>query len=96
MDAIVQLVDAALAGGLGSGAAVSVGDGGREVFRLARGATQRVPQLGIPVTETTPFDLASVTKPMATVACAMVLVGEGRLDLAAPIRSWLPDRKSVV
>ncbi len=91
MDAIARLVDGALAAGLGSGAAVSVGDGGREVFRYVRGHTRTLPTLGEPITDTTPWDLASLTKVMATVACAMVLVAEDRLDLAAPVRRWLPD-----
>lgn len=90
MDAIARLVDDALAAGLGSAAAVSVGDGGAEVFRLVRGHTRRVPDLGPPIDERTPFDLASLTKPMATVACAMVLAGEGRLELAAPVRHYVP------
>jgi len=94
MDAIVRLVDAALEGGLGSAVAVSVGDAGREVFRLVRGHTHRLPVLGTLVTEATPFDLASLTKPISTVACAMVLVGEGALDLSAPIRRWLPASTS--
>jgi CubicO group peptidase (beta-lactamase class C family) len=94
MDAIVTLVDAALAAGLGSAVAVSVGDGGREVFRLVRGHTHRLPSLGAEISETTPFDLASLTKPLSTVACAMVLVGEGVLELAAPIRRWLPASTS--
>ncbi len=94
MDAIVTLVDAALAQGLGSAIAVSVGDAGREVFRLVRGRTHRVPAAVSEITEATPFDLASLTKPMATVACAMVLVGERRLDLGAPIRAWLPEAAS--
>ncbi|MEO6774631.1 MAG: serine hydrolase domain-containing protein [Kofleriaceae bacterium] len=94
MDSIVQLVDAALAAGLGSGAAVSVGDGGREVFRLVRGHTRALPERGPPITDTTPWDLASLTKPMCTVACAMVLAGDGALDLAAPIRRWLPASTS--
>jgi CubicO group peptidase (beta-lactamase class C family) len=94
MDAIVRLVDAALAAGLGSGAAVSVGDGGREVFRLVRGTTRRFPTTGAPITDATPWDLASLTKVMSTVACAMHLVGEGKLDLDAPIRTWLPAAAS--
>jgi len=94
MDSIVRLVDAALAAGLGSGAAVSIGDAGREVFRLVRGHTRKLPDLGAPITDTTPWDLASLTKPMSTVACAMVLAGEGALDLAAPIRHWLPASAS--
>src|SRR3569832_767097 len=94
MDSIARLVDGALAAGLGSGAAVSIGDGGREVFRLVRGHTRKLPDLGTPITDTTPWDLASLTKPMCTVACAMVLAGDGALDLAAPIRSWLPASAS--
>src|SRR4051812_47408260 len=93
-DRIASLLDDALAGGLGSAAAVSVGDAGQEVFRLVRGHTRRVPDLGHPIDENALFDLASVSKPMATVAVAMVLVGEKRLELDAPIRRWLPDATS--
>ena len=94
MEQVVRRIDGALAGGLGSAAAVSVGDGGREVFRIARGHTRRLPARGEPIDAHTPFDVASLTKPMVTVAAAMVLVGDGRLDLASPIRRWLPDASS--
>jgi len=94
MDRIAELVDGALARHIGSAAAVSVGDRGREVFRLVRGHIRRVPDLGPPIDETAWFDLASLTKPIATVASAMVLVGDGRLDLDAPIRRWLPAAAS--
>lgn len=99
MDAIAALLDDALARGLGSAAAVSVGDGGREVGRIVRGVTQRAQisgtagtagVAGVEVTADTPFDVASLTKPIATAAAAMVLVGERRLDLDAPVRHWLP------
>ncbi len=91
MDRIARLVDEALAAGLGSAAAVSVGDRGREVFRHTAGTVRRLPDRGAAIDEHTPFDLASVTKPMATVAIAMVLVAEGRLDLEAPVRQYLPE-----
>jgi len=91
MDAIARLLDEALASGLGSAAAVSVGDGGVEVFRHVAGHTRRVPDLGERITEHTPFDIASVTKPMSTVALAMVLASEGRLDLGAPVRAYVPE-----
>jgi CubicO group peptidase (beta-lactamase class C family) len=90
MDAIARLLDDALASGLGSAAAVSVGTAGVEVFRHVAGHTRRLPDRGDPVTEHTPFDIASVTKPMATVAIAMVLVAERALDLEAPVRRYLP------
>jgi CubicO group peptidase (beta-lactamase class C family) len=90
MDRIGRLLDDALARGLGSAAAVSVGDGGHEVYRHLAGTVRRVPDRGPAIDEHTRFDLASLTKPMATVAIAMVLVAERRLDLAAPVRAYLP------
>ena len=91
MDRIGRLVDEALAKGLGSAAAVSVGDGGHEVFRYRVGTVRRLPDRGPALDDDTRFDLASVTKPMATVAIAMVLVAERRLDLDAPVRTYLHD-----
>jgi CubicO group peptidase (beta-lactamase class C family) len=91
MDAIARLLDEALASGLGSAAAVSVGDAGVEVFRHVVGHTRRLPDLGEVVTDKTPFDVASLTKPMATVAIAMALVDDRRLDLGAPARTYVPD-----
>jgi CubicO group peptidase (beta-lactamase class C family) len=88
---IVALLDAALAAEVGSAAALSIGDGGVEQARVVRGVTRRLPTLGAPADERVPFDLASLTKPMATTALAMVLVGDGVLDLDAPVRRWLPD-----
>lgn len=86
--AIAHLVEQALAAGLGSAAAVSVGDDGREIVRIIRGHVRRVPDLGAPLDDRSLFDLSSLTKPMATTALAMVLVGERRMDLDAPIRRW--------
>jgi CubicO group peptidase (beta-lactamase class C family) len=91
MDRIGRLLDDALARGLGSAAAVSVGDGGHEVYRHLAGTVRRVPDRGPAIDQHTRFDLASLTKPMATVAIAMVLVAERRLDLGAPVRAYLPD-----
>ncbi len=91
MDSIARLVDDALRGGLGSAAAVSVGDAGVELGRYFAGTVRRVPSAGAAIDATTSFDVASLTKPMVTVACAMVLVGERRLDLADPVRRWISD-----
>ena len=88
---IAALLDDALSGGLGSAVALSIGDAGVEQERLVRGATRRVPDAGVPVDERAAFDLASLTKPMATAALAMVLAGDAVLDLDAPVRRWLPD-----
>ena len=94
MEVIARLLDEALAAGLGSAAAVSVGDAGVEVFRATRVYVRRLPDLGPAIDDHTPFDVASLTKPIATVAAAMVLVGDGRLDLTLPIRHWIPDAAS--
>jgi CubicO group peptidase (beta-lactamase class C family) len=84
------LLDAALARGVGSAAALSVGDAGVEVVRIALGKTRTVPDPGTPIGDTATFDVASLTKPMATAAVAMALVSEERLDLEASVQHWLP------
>ncbi|MDX2091638.1 MAG: serine hydrolase domain-containing protein [Kofleriaceae bacterium] len=90
MQRLSGLADEMFARGIGSGAAISVGDRGHEVARLWTGFTRRLPIPGAPVGDSTWFDVASLTKPMATVAIAMVLVGEGALDLESPIQRWIP------
>lgn len=42
------------------------------------------------VTEDTLYDLASLTKVVATTTMAMILVDEGRLDLDRPVQEFLP------
>lgn len=44
-----------------------------------------------PMHPSTLFDLASVTKVMATTMAVMKLAGEGRLDVDAPVYRYLPD-----
>ncbi|MBS1120059.1 MAG: beta-lactamase [Deltaproteobacteria bacterium] len=94
MDRIGTLLDDALDRNIASAAALSIGDAGLEVGRLIRGHTRRLPDLGAPIDDRAWFDLASLTKPIVSVACAMVLVGEGRLDLDTPIRRWIPSASS--
>ena len=94
MDELVALLDDALTAGVGSAAALSIGDGGREQLRVVRGTTRRLPAPGQAIDEATRFDVASLTKPMATAAIAMVLVGDGALDLDAPVRRWFPEAAS--
>ncbi len=94
MDTIVTLLDEALSGNVASAAAVSIGDAGMEVARIVRGHTRRLPDLGEAVDDRAWFDLASLTKPLVSVASAMVLVAERRLDLEAPIRRWIPQSSS--
>ena len=44
-----------------------------------------------PVQVHTLYDLASVTKVVVTTTLCMLFADEGRLDLAAPVQSYLPD-----
>ncbi|MDQ3341726.1 MAG: beta-lactamase family protein [Myxococcota bacterium] len=91
---IAAIVDDALRRGVGSAAAVSIGDAGQEIVRFTRGTTRKTPDCGPPVDDNTWFDVASLTKPMVTSACAMALVADRMLDLDAPIHSWLPNAAS--
>ncbi len=89
-DALAAILDDAIARGWCSGAAVAVGDAGREVLSLTTGTTRTVPTPGAPVAPLTAFDLASVTKVMSTAAIAMALIGRGRLALATPAGTLVP------
>ncbi|AZM56267.1 hypothetical protein DMA15_29785 [Streptomyces sp. WAC 01529] len=67
------------------GAALAVIEGGRVVHRRAFGEDGR----GRAVTPDTPFLWGSVSKPVTGVA-VMQLVEAGRVDLDAPVRTYLP------
>jgi CubicO group peptidase (beta-lactamase class C family) len=79
---LCAVLDGAIAAGVTPGATVVVGDGGRDVETVARGLTASVPVSGEPVTAATVYDLASLTKPIATVTILMRLVSEGAVGLA--------------
>ncbi len=72
------------------GCVVLVGRRGEVVFRKAYGRRQIEPQR-IPMTVDTVFDLASLTKPIATATSVMVLWERGRLRLCDPVADHLPD-----
>lgn len=87
---IEAAVDALLADAIDaricSAAAAAVGAPGRR-YEWLRGHTHSA---GPPIEATTPFDLASVTKPMATAMVALTLIDDGRLALDASAARWLP------
>jgi serine-type D-Ala-D-Ala carboxypeptidase len=88
---VPQLLDAAVGRGLCSAAAVAVGDAGREILVHATGRTHTVPAPGAAIDAAAIFDLASLTKVMATTAVAIALVGRGRLDPGAPAARLLAE-----
>ncbi len=72
------------------GAAVVVGRDGYAVVK--RGYGRLTWQQDSPAaTEHTIYDLASLTKVVATTSAIMVLVDEGKLDLDAPVRHYIPE-----
>ena len=72
------------------GAVVEVVHRGRVVFRRAYGYRSIQP-MKTPMTADTVFDLASLTKPLATATAAMILVEQGKLRLADPVAHYWPE-----
>lgn len=79
-EAIDAAVRRALADGAAPGAVVVVGRGDGVVFARAYGR-RAVDPVSEPMTLDTVFDLASITKAVATATCVMVLVERGQLAL---------------
>lgn len=72
------------------GAVVLVGHKGKIVFRKAFGNRSLVPTVE-PMTVDTIFDLASLTKVVATTTSIMILVEQGKLRLSDTIGKFIPD-----
>src|SRR5688572_11534682 len=87
---IDSIVSAGLNEGAAPGAAVAVGRWGKIVHLRAYGRIDASPTAPL-VTDSTLFDLASLTKVIATTTAAMILEDEGKLDLDAPVRTYLPE-----
>ncbi len=69
------------------GASVVVGRKGYAVVKRGYGA---LTWGGAPVDEHTIYDVASLTKVVGTTAAIMVLYDDGKIDLDAPVRAYLP------
>jgi uncharacterized protein YbbC (DUF1343 family)/CubicO group peptidase (beta-lactamase class C family) len=87
---IAPVVEAAIARHELPGAVVLVGRGDVIVHHQAFGqrAIRPSPE---PMTEDTIFDLASLTKVVATTTSVMKLVEEGRIRLADPVAQFIPE-----
>lgn len=86
---VEKALAAAAEEGVFSGAVLWVGLAGQAVLHAAVGRCA-APRDAAPVGPGTVFDLASLTKPVATVTCAMRLVEAGRMDLDDPVGRHLP------
>jgi uncharacterized protein YbbC (DUF1343 family)/CubicO group peptidase (beta-lactamase class C family) len=87
---IGDLVEAAIARHELPGAVVLVGRGDTIVYHHAFGQRALLPSPE-PMTEDTIFDLASLTKVVATTTSVMKLVEEGRIRLADPVAQFIPE-----
>ena len=74
--------------GLIPGGVLAVARGGRLAYCEAFGFRDR--EAGAPMTADAIFRIASMTKPMTSVA-AMMLAEEGSLEIAAPVAAYLPE-----
>ena len=87
VDAVVKN---AILQGLTPGAVVIVGHEGKVVYRKAFGSRSLDPVIE-PMTVDTIFDMASLTKVMATTSAVMRLVQLGQIKLNDPVAKYIPD-----
>ncbi|MCC6328164.1 MAG: DUF1343 domain-containing protein [Acidobacteria bacterium] len=90
LDRIDGLVNADIAAKKLPGAVVIVGHKGKIVYRKAFGNRSLVPNVE-KMTIDTIFDVASLTKPIATATSIMILVEQGKLRLNDTIGKYIPD-----
>jgi serine-type D-Ala-D-Ala carboxypeptidase len=86
----VAAIDEAVAGRVIPGAVLAAGIGGVPALLHVAGLAHDDTQARRPMTADTIFDLASLTKVVATLPCALRLVADGQLGLDEPARRYLP------
>jgi CubicO group peptidase (beta-lactamase class C family) len=99
---VSKLMDDAIAAQKLPGAVVLVGHGGNVVFHQAYGSRKLADESGLdgspapaePMTEDTIFDLASLTKTLATATAVMQLYEQGNVLFDDPVQKYLPDFNS--
>ena len=90
LEAIDALMNGAVAKGRIPGGVVLIGHNGKVVYRKAFGSRSLEPARE-PMTADTIFDLASLTKCIATTTSMMQLMAEGRVRLNDPVAGYLPE-----
>lgn len=91
LDSLRRPIEAAIEAGAFPGAAMAVGRGADEWHLLAMGAigwTRNAPAVDA---EATRYDLASVTKVVATATAVLLLLDEGKLSLDDPVARFFPE-----
>ncbi len=90
LDRLDAVINDAIAAKQTPGAVVVVGRGDTVVFRRAYGHRSTQPSVER-MTLDTVFDLASLTKVVATTPAVMALVEDGRIRLTDPVASFIPE-----
>ncbi|MHB1425552.1 MAG: serine hydrolase domain-containing protein [Gemmataceae bacterium] len=90
LDQIDAIVQASIDKGQLPGVVVVVVRRGKVAFRKAYGLRDKLPA-EVRMTVDTAFDLASLTKPLATAASIMILLEEGKVKLTDRVSHYLPD-----
>jgi len=85
-----SIVRSAIAEGASPGAAIAVGRYGRLVHLAGYGTLDYAPSSPAVGPETM-YDLASLTKVVATNTAAMILEEEGKLDISRTVASYVPE-----
>jgi CubicO group peptidase (beta-lactamase class C family) len=96
---VSKLINDAIAAHRLPGAVVVIGHGGEVVFHQAYGSRKLAGEPGLdgspapaePMTEDTIFDLASLTKSLATATAVMQLYEQGKVQFDEPVQKYLPD-----
>ncbi len=85
-----DIIEAALGDHAAPGAAVAIGRHGKLVRLRGFGQLDYRPGFAA-VTDSSIYDLASLTKVVATTSAALLLVQDGLLQLDAPVQQYLPE-----
>jgi len=99
---VSTLINDAVAANKLPGAVVVIGHDGKVVFHQAYGSRKLAGEPGLdgspapaePMTEDTIFDMASLTKPLATATAVMQLYEQGVVQFDDPVQQYLPDFNS--
>ncbi|MGH3677192.1 MAG: serine hydrolase domain-containing protein [Mycobacterium sp.] len=97
--AVSKLINDAIAANELPGAVVEIGHAGKVAFHQAYGSRKHAGEPGLngsaalaePMTEDTIFDVASLTKPLATATALMQLYEQGTVQFDDPVQKYLPD-----
>ncbi|MFZ1162395.1 MAG: serine hydrolase domain-containing protein [Mycobacterium sp.] len=96
---VSKLMNDAIAAHTAPGGVVVIGHGGKVVFHQAYGSRKLAGEPGLdgspapaePMTEDTIFDIASLTKCLATATAVMQLYEQGKVAFDDPLQKYLPD-----